>query len=313
MTARPTAASAFLAVLLGLTGCGGPPPAPKDAAEKDKAKGDPKPPPKPADPAPPKDGKGDTPAAPSAPPAVPKLGDADPAAQAAVAALKDLGEGTFPADRLTPAFRQAIGKPAPELADAAFAGWRRRARAAVTPLGPIIAGYPTPGGAVFVGAGADRRYLLRMADPNGWKVDWLQATAVQTDPPAGADPDALLKDFAAVAFLCAVADARDPDTAPDRAALAWALLSADFRKRLDVAAFGEEAKRGFEYSGSKLQRELDDLLGGPAKDLTRTVTGPTTYRVEVGSGSGGARPVYLLTLARDPARGWVVDDFKLHP
>ncbi|MBX9580926.1 MAG: hypothetical protein K2X87_11510, partial [Gemmataceae bacterium] len=249
------------------------------------------------------------------------VGPTDPAQQAAERFVADLraaaapGPGTTPLlARLTPDFLKAIGKPTAfpgekeqGYSPSAAAGWLTRATGPLATVGPPT-GYPAGGSVVFVGSfnnGAGR-YLLRLVPAGGgWQVDWFGLGTAKTADLRAAGPEDVAKEFAALAFLDAVTAADTALSRDDRLPLVAAAITPGLRKAR-AEPFSQDKDQGYDYSRGALGRYVDGLGLGGADSYTRTPAGDG-YAVTVTK--GGATKAFALKLAKDPARGWLVDDF----
>lgn len=345
MTAFRTVAGCLaLGLLLGLAGCTAQPGQQKgDGKEnKDKDKGGKTDPPTLAIPSPtsPKTtpGTNPTPGGPAVtPPSTPpqptgpiavKLND--PAQKAAEAVLGDLLQGKLlqgklPPERISARFLKVIARPNPEYPEdvkqgfsaVAARNWAHRAAMALGQNG-LPAGIAAPGVAVFTGSLVPKekgQFLLRIIEDGGaWKLDWFQVSGVQAEElkPTGTI-DQLLQEFAAVAFLDAIADRKgtNPD---DRVLLVASLISPAYRSTLGANPTASDTKQGYDYNPGWLKLKLGDLPGGAAVSYTRAAAGaaePNTIRGEF-TLTGGAKKPYTLKLVKDPTRHeWLVDAFTL--
>jgi hypothetical protein len=307
----PRPAVALLIGLAVLAGCGRPRPSPpSDSGDGPKSA--------PA-------GRGTTPqgvASPQAPVGGPgPVGPQDPAQQAAEQFVADLraaatpGPGPAPLlGRLTPDFLKVIGKPTAFAAEkeqgyspSAAGGWLFRSTGALAAVAPPT-GHPAGGPAVFVGSfdnGAGR-YLLRLVpEGGGWKVDWFGLGTAKTADPRPAGPDEAAKEFAALAFLDALTAADTAQGRDDRLPLVAAAITPRLRNAR-AEPFGQDRDRGYDYNPAALGRYVDSLGLGGAEAYTRTPAGDG-YAVSVTK--GGAAKAFALKLVKDPARGWLVDEF----
>lgn len=232
------------------------------------------------------------------------VGRDDPAHQAAEQFMVDLrgaaGTGTAPLlARLTPDFLKAIGRPVAFAAEkeqgyspSAAGGWLVRASG---PLATV--------GAFNNGAG---RLLLRVVPADGGgKVDWFGLGTAKTADFKPANPEEAAKEFAALALLDAVTADGQVLSRDDR----LPLVAAAITPRLKVARaepFSQDKDRGYDYSPGALGRYVDGLGVAGAEAYTRT---PTADGFAVTVTKGGAAKSFTLKLAKDPARGWLVDDF----
>lgn len=316
MTPQPTRpAAALLAGLvlaLAAAGCGKPVPPKPDADKPADAKPAPQPVTGPGAVTP---GGATTPPPPAGAQAVDPKGPVQAEAEKFV---KDLREGTATADRLTPAFAKAVGKPllsGPDKEAGFSAGaaeaWLKRAGAALGGVG-LPAGYATPTAAVFTGsfhgpAVPDGRFLLRLAQAGGgWKVDWFQLGAAKVPTPAGnpATPDEPFQDFAATAFLDALTGG--PAAAKDDRVLSFAAALTPARRAGWAEPFSQDKARGYDFHPAKLG-QIAEVFSDPAGPYTRTRTGADAYKVELTK--GGAVKAYTLKLVKGAAPGeWLVDD-----
>lgn len=286
---KTTRQAALLAAALAIAGCGQPA-APTNKDEP--GKGGP---------------PGPTPAVPSAP-----VAPTDASLTAAEKFVGELKAGKADPNKLSTPFLKAVGLPVLSPEDKAKGyspttaqAWLNRAGAALTQIAPP-AGFTAGNSAVFVGPAGTGRYLIRMAQADGgWKVDWFglgTAKANEVEKPKTSDE--AFQDFAVLGFLDAVTSAALP--LEDRVPLAAAVLSANYRK----AQFGPLAgdpEQGFDYNRGKLGGVLDGL-GKGATAVTRTRTGPDTFKVEITK--DGATRAFAAKLVPAPAGGWAIDEFK---
>jgi len=159
---------------------------------------------------------------------------------------------------------------------------------------------------VFTGPNGTGRYLVRMAQADGgWKADYFGVGTVkanEAEKPKTADE--AFQDFAVLGFLDALTSTALP--ADDRVPLAAALLSAKARGGM-AGPFPEDQSQGYDYNRGKLGTVADGL-GKGATAVSRTRTGPDGFKVEITK--DGAARAFAVKLVRDPAGGWVIDEFK---
>ncbi|MFO0796964.1 MAG: hypothetical protein U0804_05765 [Gemmataceae bacterium] len=285
---KTTRRAAVLAAALALAGCGQP------AAPSNK------------------DDKGGPGAA---PPANIPSGPVAPTDASSVAAQKIVGDlltGAADTTKFATPFIKAVGLPATTPEDkakgyspAAAHAWLTRAGAALTQIGPPD-GFTASTSAVFTGMNGTGRYLVRMAQAEGaWKADFFgvgTAKANEVDKPKTADE--AFQDFAVLGLLDALTSTALPTD--DRVPLAAALLSAKARAGM-AGPFPADQEQGYDYNRGKLG-VVADGLGKGATAVTRTRTGADTFRVQITK--DGAARAFAVKLVRDPAGGWVVDEFK---
>jgi hypothetical protein len=145
-----------------------------------------------------------------------------------------------------------------------------------------------------------------MAQAGGtWKVDWFGiGTAKANDVEKPKTSDEAFQDFAVLAFLDATTSTALP--LDDRVPLAAAVLSAKARAAW-ATPFPDDTSSGYDYNRGKLGVVMDGL-GGGATAVSRTRTGPDAFKVEITK--GGSPRAFAAKLTRDPAGGWVVDEFR---
>jgi hypothetical protein len=298
-------------LFLALPGCGGKTDPPKADAGKDKTKPGDQPS---SDPTGKKDKKDPNPT----PPTGPGEGEAQ---KAAAEFLKAAGEGNPDPTRLTAGFLKVIGKPLAFDADKKHGysadearSWLVRAAGGLTfglPSGPTAGGVALLSGS-FQGQDRSGRYLLRLVPEGGaWKVDWFQVASVKADPgPASPGSDGPAQDFAAQAFLDAVADSGALPPAA-RVRLAAGVMSAQLKSAW-AAPFGQDKDRGYDYQPAALELRLKDLgAGGGSYSRTRPGADPV-YAVELTA--GGGKKGYTLRLVKGAGPGeWLVDAFDPRP
>jgi len=242
----------------------------------------------------------------------------DPAQTAAERFVKEIRDGTVKTDELSPAFLKVVGLPLGPFesdrargysADAA-AGWLRAVRGG---LGDANFGIPTghagPGVAVFVGTLQPKEkghFLLRVVQDGGaWKLDWFQAADLAADdprPPQSADEP--FRDFAARAFIGAVAD-RGAMPLDARVLLAGALITPKCRAAVGADPGNQDKMRGYDFNPGWLKTKLPALTEG-ADGYSLAPAGPSEVRVVLRKGP--ATKSLTLELVKGAAPGqWLVD------
>jgi hypothetical protein len=148
-------------------------------------------------------------------------------------------------------------------------------------------------------------YLLRLVqDGAAWKLDWFQVANLAADPRKPQSADEPFQDFAARAFIGAVADrgAMSPDT---RVVLAGALITPKYRAAIGADPGNQDKASGYDYNPGWLKQKLPALLE-EAEGYTLTPAGPTAVRAELRK--GGATKPFTLELVKGTAPGqWLVD------
>jgi hypothetical protein len=278
---------------------------------------------KPADKKDDKPGPGDAAKKPDATAGTPSAGPGevrptDPAQTAAEKFVKDFRDGTIKTDELSPAFLKVIGLPIGPFesdkargysADAA-AGWFRAARGGLADANfGIPTGYAAPGVAVFAGTLQPREkghYLLRLVrDGAAWKLDWFQvANLAAADPRKPQSPDEPFQDFAARAFIDAVAD-RGAMTLDARVLLAGALITPKYRAALGADPGNQDKAAGYDYNPGWLKQKLPTLTE-PAETFSLMPTGPNAIRVELRKGPA-TKPLTLELVKGAVPGQWLVD------
>jgi hypothetical protein len=309
---RPALAALGLAVglALALPGCGkNEPPKPSDKKDEkprpDTAPG--------SDPSKKPDGTAGTPSAGTG-----EVKPTDPAQTAAEKFVKDFRDGTIRTEELSPAFLKVVGLPigpfesdkARGYSTDAAARWFRDARGGLGDANfGVPTGYAAPGVAVFTGNLQPKEkghYLLRLVqDGAAWKLDWFQVVNLAaTDPRKPQSPDEPFQDFAARAFIGAVAD-RGAMSADARVVLAGALITPKYRAAVGADPGNQDKAAGYDYNRGWLKQKLPALLD-EAEGYTLTPTGPGTVRVALRK--GGATKPFTLELVKGTAPGqWLVD------
>ena len=291
----PTRCVRFIAACLSLAlaGCGGKP-APSGAEKK------------------PDGGTTATPVTPAVS-APPTGGPADDATtKVAADFLNAVGGGNVKADAMTPAFLKAIGKPLTFETDIAKGystdlaeQWVKRVGGGLTfglPSGTAGGGAAIISGS-YRGPNREGRYLIRLVQDGGWKVDWFQLSSAPAPSAPTATGDAAFQQFAATAFLDLFAD---KGTRPeDRTPLLANLLTPELRKDW-ATPFPSHTKDGYDYNPGQIEIKFAEVggvdsytLGGVA-DLT--AKGELTK-------AAGKKP-YTLKLAKGTGPGqWLVSGF----
>jgi hypothetical protein len=281
---------------LALAGCGGDKPAPTTPEKKTDGGG----------------ASSATPALPAVTP-LPPSGPADDATtKVASDFLRTVGDGTVTAATMTPAFLKVIGKPLafetdqakgynPDLAEQ----WVKRVGGGLTfglPSGTAGGGAAAVSGS-YRGPNREGRYLIRLVQEGGWKVDWFQLSSAPASPSPTASGDAVFQQFAAAAFLDVLADKGNKQD--DRVPLLANLLSPELRKEW-ATPFASDTKSGYDYNPGQIALKfaeigaVDAYTAGAVADLT--VKGELTK-------AAGKKP-FTLKLAKGTGPGqWVVSSF----
>jgi hypothetical protein len=303
MAPTRSARGAAACLALALAGCGGSTNPP--AGKTDPGKSDP--------------GKGDQAVAPNtAVSAAAAGGPADDATlKAATDFLKSVTAGSVTPAALAPGFLRAVGKPISFESDKArgYSGdaavsWLKRVG------GELAFGPPsgTAGGGAAVLSGAlqgpdvSGRYLLRLVQDGGWKVDWFQISSSKVEPPPAPAGDAAFREFAATAFLDALAD-KGAVPVTDRHAVVAGLLTPERRKDW-APPFASHAAQGYDYGPPQIDVKLAEI--GPVETYTRSPVG-SDLTVKGELVRAGAKKPFALKLAKGPAAGqWLVSEFAVN-
>ncbi len=308
--------AALLAAALGLAalpGCGGKP-APTQAEKKEEPKVAPKSDgvePKPAD-------KKDDPK-PSPVGTEPKslLGPVEPAAeQTAEAFLKELGQGTAKADALSANFLKAVGKPLELPGDIAAGVSRDSATRWLERVGKgkafsLSLDRKQAGDAIYwrgsIQGVPGSSYSLRLVKEGGqWKVDWLSLSSAEgpTVLAVGA-PDAAFQQFAAAAFVEALADGSVMEQKDRATALARGMAPA--LRTAWAPPFDGDTKQGYDFSPTKLAIRATEY-GGGTKEFTLSKVGDLPeFKVELNRPGGKKALVVRLVKGATPGE-WLVNE-----
>lgn len=240
----------------------------------------------------------------------------DPAQTAAEKFIKEFRDGAVKVEDMSPAFLKVVGLPLGPFesdrqrgysADAA-AAWLRAVRGG---LGDANFGVPTghagPGVAVFHGPlqPKEKGHFLVRVVPDGpaWKLDWFQVSNLAADDPRRPQSaDEPFQDFAARAFLDAVADrgAMSPDT---RVLLAGALITPAYRAEIGADPGNQDKTAGYDYNPGWLKTKLP-ALAGEAEGYSLT---PGGNEVRAVLRNGGATKPVTLPLVKGAGPGqWQV-------
>lgn len=241
----------------------------------------------------------------------------DSAQTAAEKFVKDFRDGAIKAEELSPAFLKVVGLPLGPFepdkqrgysTDAAVS-WLRAVRGG---LGDASFGVPTghagAGVAVFHGSLQPKEkghFLVRVVqDGPAWKLDWFQVSNLAADDPRKPQSaDEPFQDFAARAFLDAVADrgAMSPDT---RVLLAGALLTPKYRAAVGADPGNQDKMAGYDFNPGWLKTKLPSLTE-EAEGYALTPTGGNEVRAVLRK--GGATKPFTLELAKGANPGqWLV-------
>ena len=263
------------------------------------------------------DGGGAASTAPVNPAATPPpvSGPADDATtKAASDFLHTVGAGTAAAAALSPPFLKVIGKPVAFETDIAKGYstdaadvWLRTVGGGLTfglPSGTAGGGAAVLSGS-FQGQTRSGRYLIRLVQEGGWKVDWFQLSSAR--PAASATPtgpDAAYQDFAAAAFLDLLAD-KDGMAKASRIPLLANLLSPELRKAW-ATPFGSDTAGGYDYSPAQIDVKLAEI--GAVEAYTAGVAADMTVKGDLTKAEG--KKPFTLKLTKGTAPGqWLVAAF----
>ena len=300
------AAVALLVVALGgaaLPGCGSKPGPTEKKDEKQPDKAPPKPDEKKGD------KKGAAPVEPKT-----TLGPVEPAADAAAMAfLKDLGQGTARADALSPALLDAAGKPwefddekANKLSPKAAERWLRAVGEGRT-FSPSLDRKQAGDAVYFRGAlQPTGGYSLRLVRLGGaWKVDWLSLSSADLKPGApAATADDAFQEFAAAAFAEVLADGTAMK--PELRAPVLARGMAPALRAAWAPPFDADKTQGYDYSPGKLKVKAIDYGGGTTA-FGVAKAGDAAYTVEFIKPAG--KKTITVKLAKGSTPGeWLVSD-----
>lgn len=248
------------------------------------------------------------------PPPTAATGPADDAtAKAAAEFLRTVGDGTVPAAALTTSFLKVVGKPITFETDAAKGYSADLAERWVKGVGAgLTFGLPsgTAGGGAAVLTGSYRgpnregRYLIRLAQEGGWKVDWFQLSTAPGPVPTVPAGDPAFQQFAATAFLDVLAD--KGGRPEDRVPLLANLLSAELRKEW-AQPFASDTKNGYDYNPGQILLKFAEI-GAVDAHTASPVGADLTVKGEL-TKAAGKKP-FTLKLAKGAAAGqWVIVSF----
>ena len=256
-----------------------------------------------------------TPVVPNVTPSAPSGPADDATTKAASDFLQTVGAGSVTTASLSPNFLKVIGKPVAFESDIAKGysadaaeKWLRTVGGGLTyglPSGSAGGGAAVLSGS-FQGPTRTGRYLIRLVQEGGWKVDWFQLSSARSAAsPTPTGPEGPYQHFAATAFLDLLAD-KDAMAKSDRVPLLANLLSPELRKAW-AAPFGSDTKGGYDYSPSQIDLKFSEIgavdtyaAAGIGADLT--IKGELTK-------TGGKKP-FTLKLSKGTSPGqWLVSEF----
>jgi hypothetical protein len=232
-------------------------------------------------------------------------------------------QGNAKADMLSTAFRKVVGKPllfpgdkekgySPDEA----ANWLKRVGDGVgigLPLKQQQAGDVVyirgsiTGPRLGKDASKTGGYSLRMVREAGaWKADWLSLTSVDvTAAPVPPTPEAVAQEFAAVAFMEAVADLNGMPR-DDRPQLIAAALTPELRTKW-APPFDQDKQQGYDYNPGMINTHATKIGGGTSALTASRVGDLPEFRVELTKPRG--KEAYTVRLVRGPGpHEWLVNE-----
>jgi hypothetical protein len=237
----------------------------------------------------------------------------DTTTRAATDFLRAVGSGAATPTALSTAFLKVVGKPLVFETDVAKGYSTDAAQTWLRPFSGLTFGLPTGtagGGAAvlsgsFQGDNRNGRYLVRLVQDGGWKVDWFQLSSVKpstTTPTAG--PDGPYQDFAAQAFLDLLADKNALDI-KQRATLLAHLLTPELRKNW-AAPFSADTKDGYDFSRGQMELKFAEI--GAVESYTLGAISDATAKGELTKAVG--KKAITLKLTRGTPGQWLVSEFS---